>query len=43
MAKFIEATVSDMKGGRESWRVLLALTVPSFAVAVAFVALTSLQ
>lgn len=36
MAQFIEQTVADMKGGRESWRVILALSLPSLVLALSF-------
>lgn len=35
MSRFLNATLSDLRGGRETWRVFLALGSPSFAVAVA--------
>ncbi len=34
MSRFLSDTVSDMRGGRETWRVFLALGGPAFAVAV---------
>lgn len=34
MSRFLSATVTDMRNGRESWRVFLALGGPAFAVAV---------
>lgn len=37
MARFLEATVSDIKGGRESWRVLVTFAVPSFLLGMALV------
>ncbi|MFZ2492886.1 MAG: hypothetical protein WA208_15495 [Thermoanaerobaculia bacterium] len=43
MAHFIQATVADMKGGRESWRVLVTVSLPSSLIAVAFVALSRLH
>lgn len=36
MSAFIEHTVSDLKAGRETWRVFTLLAVPSFLTAVAF-------
>jgi hypothetical protein len=30
---FIHSTIEDMRGGRSSWRVLLTVTLPSFAIA----------
>ena len=35
MSRFLNATVSDMRSGRETWRVFVALSGPAFAVAVA--------
>lgn len=35
MSHFMNATMSDLRGGRNSWRVLLTLCAPSFAIAVA--------
>ena len=35
MSRFLNATISDLRGGRDSWRVILTFTVPSFAVAFA--------
>jgi hypothetical protein len=35
MSRFLSAAVSDMRSGRETWRVFLALGGPAFAVAVA--------
>ena len=35
MSRFMNATINDMKQGRESWRVLLALSGPAFTIAVA--------
>ena len=34
MSRFLNATVNDMRGGRETWRVFVALGGPAFAVAV---------
>lgn len=34
MTQFVEATVADLRGGRESWRVMLTLCGPSFIIAV---------
>ena len=36
MSRFMTHTISDLRGGRESWRVLIAITVPAFALAFAF-------
>jgi hypothetical protein len=35
MSRFLNATLSDLRRGRETWRVFVALGSPSFAVAVA--------
>jgi len=35
MSKFINETVQDMRGGRDSWRVIIFLSAPSFVVSVA--------
>jgi len=34
MSRFLNATMSDIRGGRETWRVIVALAGPAFAVAV---------
>ena len=34
MSRFVNETISDMRGGRESWRVFIALAGPAFAIAV---------
>jgi hypothetical protein len=34
MSRFLNATVSDMRSGRETWRVFVALGGPAFAVAI---------
>jgi hypothetical protein len=36
MSEFMSHTISDLRGGRESWRVLITITVPAFALAFAF-------
>lgn len=41
MSEFITHTLSDIRGGRESWRVVLFFSVPSFMIAVVFVAARS--
>lgn len=35
MSHFVNATLSDLRGGRDSWRVILTITIPAFAVAFA--------
>ena len=32
MTEFISSTLNDMRGGRQSWRVVITLSVPSFAL-----------
>lgn len=34
MSRFLNATMSDLRGGRETWRVLVILASPAFVVAV---------
>ncbi len=33
MSHFFNTTVQDMRGGRDSWRVILTLSVPAFTAA----------
>lgn len=35
MSHFLSQTMTDIRRGRESWRVFVALCAPSFAMAVA--------
>jgi hypothetical protein len=35
MHAFISDTLSDLRGGRNTWRVLLLVTLPSFLIAIA--------
>jgi uncharacterized membrane protein YfcA len=35
MSEFISVTINDMRGGRESWRVLVFFAVPAFILAFA--------
>jgi len=35
MSRFLNETISDLRGGRDSWRVILTITVPAFALAFA--------
>ncbi len=35
MTDFLSSTLSDIRGGRQSWRVFLAVCAPSFAVTLA--------
>jgi len=34
MTQFLESTVSDIRGGRQSWRVILMMSLPAFLAAV---------
>jgi hypothetical protein len=34
MSRFLNATMSDLRGGRETWRVFLIVGSPAFLVAV---------
>jgi hypothetical protein len=31
MSRFMNETISDLRGGRESWRVLITVSLPAFA------------
>lgn len=35
MHALITDTLSDLRGGRDSWRVLLLVTLPAFLIAIA--------
>lgn len=35
MSRFMNATITDMKSGRETWRVLVALCTPAFVLTIA--------
>jgi hypothetical protein len=35
MSRIVLHTLDDLRGGRHSWRVLLMLAVPAFAVGIA--------
>jgi hypothetical protein len=39
MTDFIAHTVTDIRGGRQSWRVILSLSIPSFLAAVLLAAI----
>ena len=41
MSRFLNATITDMRYGRETWRVFLALGAPAFTIAVGFALLLS--
>ncbi len=43
MSRFLNDTLTDIRGGRESWRVFVAVCAPSFIVAVVFAALQRLS
>lgn len=34
MSNFVKETISDIRGGRQSWRVVVSMTVPAFVVSV---------
>jgi len=34
MSRFLNETMSDIRGGRETWRVFVALAGPAFVVAI---------
>ena len=34
MNEFLHATLSDIRGGRETWRVIIALSAPAFVLAL---------
>lgn len=35
MNNFLNLTLEDMRGGRDTWRVLLTFAVPSFVLGIA--------
>lgn len=35
MSRFVNATLSDLRGGRETWRVFVLLGAPAFILAIA--------
>jgi hypothetical protein len=35
MTRFVQETISDLRAGRESWRVLLAVSLPSVLASLA--------
>ena len=35
MTAFIHSTFDDLRGGRSTWRVIVTVTLPSFAIAFA--------
>ena len=34
MTQFLHTTLDDMRGGRQSWRVILTLSVPAFTISL---------
>jgi len=34
MTEFIHSTVQDVRGGRQTWRVILTFSLPAFVVAM---------
>jgi hypothetical protein len=34
MTQFLNSTLNDMRGGRQSWRVILTLALPAFAISL---------
>ena len=34
MTQFLASTVSDIRGGRQSWRVIVTMSLPAFIAAV---------
>jgi hypothetical protein len=39
MSRFLNETISDMRGGRETWRVFVALAGPAFTIAIVLASL----
>lgn len=35
MSELVHRTIHDLRGGRESWRVLLLLSLPAFVAGIA--------
>jgi hypothetical protein len=35
MSEFLNETVSDIRGGRDSWRVLVLFSLPAFVISFA--------
>ena len=35
MSELVHRTIHDLRGGRETWRVLLLLSLPAFAAGIA--------
>jgi len=33
MSQFMNQTIADLRGGRETWRVILTITLPAFFAA----------
>ena len=34
MTDFLHTTLDDMRGGRQSWRVIVSMSIPAFVIAV---------
>ena len=34
MTQFLSSTVSDIRGGRQSWRVIVTMSLPAFVAAL---------
>ena len=34
MTTFMNETLADMRGGRQSWRVIVSMSIPAFLIAV---------
>lgn len=35
MSRFLNETMSDIRGGRQSWRVVVTMSVPAFLLSIA--------
>jgi len=34
MTEFVSNTVNDMRGGRQSWRVIVSMSIPALVIAI---------
>jgi hypothetical protein len=34
MTEFVSNTVNDMRGGRQSWRVIISMSIPALVIAI---------
>jgi hypothetical protein len=34
MTDFVQNTVNDMRGGRQSWRVIVSMSIPALVIAI---------